>query len=125
MFKIKEIAFTAYPVTDVARARKFYEETLGLVPTMVFGEGAQQWVEYDVGQATLAIGNFGDQWAPGKSGGSVSLEVDNFDQAMQDLKGKGVSFYQEPFESPVCQMAFVSDPDGNAVGLHHRKAAAS
>lgn len=125
MFKIKEIAFTAYPVTDVARARKFYEDALGLVPTMVFGEGAQQWVEYDVGAATLAIGNFGDQWAPGKSGGSVSFEVDNFEQAMQDLKGKGVSFYQEPFESPVCRMAFVSDPDGNAVGLHHRKGAAS
>jgi hypothetical protein len=26
----KKVAFTYYPVTDVARARKFYEETLGL-----------------------------------------------------------------------------------------------
>ena len=25
-----KVAFTYYPVTDVARARKFYEETLGL-----------------------------------------------------------------------------------------------
>lgn len=27
---IKHIAFTLYPVTDMARARRFYEETLGL-----------------------------------------------------------------------------------------------
>ena len=27
----KKVAFTYYPVTDVARARKFYKETLGLV----------------------------------------------------------------------------------------------
>jgi extradiol dioxygenase family protein len=26
----KKVAFTYYPVADVARARKFYEETLGL-----------------------------------------------------------------------------------------------
>jgi hypothetical protein len=26
----KKVAFTMYPVTDVARARKFYEETFGL-----------------------------------------------------------------------------------------------
>ena len=26
----KKVAFTMYPITDVARARRFYEETLGL-----------------------------------------------------------------------------------------------
>jgi predicted enzyme related to lactoylglutathione lyase len=26
----KKVAFTMYPISDVARARKFYEETLGL-----------------------------------------------------------------------------------------------
>jgi predicted enzyme related to lactoylglutathione lyase len=26
----KKVAFTMYPITDVARARKFYEETFGL-----------------------------------------------------------------------------------------------
>jgi catechol 2,3-dioxygenase-like lactoylglutathione lyase family enzyme len=26
----KKVAFTMYPIADVARARRFYEETLGL-----------------------------------------------------------------------------------------------
>lgn len=30
--RYKEIAFVAYPVTDVIRARKFYEGVLGLKP---------------------------------------------------------------------------------------------
>jgi catechol 2,3-dioxygenase-like lactoylglutathione lyase family enzyme len=29
MMDYKEIAFVAYPVTDVARSRKFYEDVLG------------------------------------------------------------------------------------------------
>jgi catechol 2,3-dioxygenase-like lactoylglutathione lyase family enzyme len=32
MITYKEIAFVAYPVTDIARARKFYEGVLGLKP---------------------------------------------------------------------------------------------
>lgn len=28
----------------------------------------------------------------------------------------------EPMESPVCHMAVVSDPDGNSVTIHRRKA---
>ena len=38
MLKVTEIAFTCYPVTDMARARKFYEGVLGLKPTMLEGE---------------------------------------------------------------------------------------
>ena len=32
--KITELAYTGTPVTDMARARVFYEEVLGLKPTM-------------------------------------------------------------------------------------------
>ena len=32
MIRYKEIAFIAYPVTDIPRARKFYEGVLGLKP---------------------------------------------------------------------------------------------
>ena len=41
MLKVTEIAFSCYPVKDMARARKFYEGVLGLKPTMVFGEPAE------------------------------------------------------------------------------------
>ena len=55
--KVTEIAFSCYPVTDMARARKFYEGVLGLKPTMIVGEpGGMQWTEYDIANGTLSIG---------------------------------------------------------------------
>ena len=38
MLKVTEIAFSCYAVTDMARARDFYEGVLGLKPTMIVGE---------------------------------------------------------------------------------------
>jgi extradiol dioxygenase family protein len=40
----KKVAFTYYPVTDVARARKFYEETLGLKSGSAGNQGDNWWV---------------------------------------------------------------------------------
>ena len=34
---IIDIAFSSYPVTDLKRARRFYETTLGLIPARCFG----------------------------------------------------------------------------------------
>ena len=54
----KKVAFTYYPVTDVARARKFYEETLGLKSGSAGNQGGW-WAEYDLpGGGCLAITNF-------------------------------------------------------------------
>ena len=40
MIKITTFAFTAYPVTDLARARAFYEKLLGLKPATAWeGDG--------------------------------------------------------------------------------------
>jgi hypothetical protein len=36
--KVTEIAFTGYPVTNLKRARQFYEGVLGLKPSHVFGD---------------------------------------------------------------------------------------
>jgi hypothetical protein len=47
MIRYKEIAFMAYPVTDVARARKFYEGALGLKPNAPLKSESQMWIEYD------------------------------------------------------------------------------
>jgi len=44
----KKVAFTYYPVADVARARKFYEETLGLKSGSAGNQGDNWWVEYDL-----------------------------------------------------------------------------
>ena len=60
--KAKNIAFTGIPVTDIKRARAFYEGVLGLKASGEFGDGV--WIEYDIGADTLAIGSVGDQWKP-------------------------------------------------------------
>lgn len=120
--KIIEIAFSVYPVTDMAKARAFYEEILGLTPSMTVGEpGGMEWTEYDINGDTLALGAGAPDWNPASSGCSVGLEVEDFDVSIDELRAAGVSFHMEPFETPVCRMAFVLDPDGNAICIHKRK----
>jgi predicted enzyme related to lactoylglutathione lyase len=120
--KITEIAFSVYPVTDMARAREFYEGVLGLKVTAQTGEpGGMEWTEFDISNGTLAIGAGVTDWKPTSSGCSVGLEVDDFDAAIAELKAQSVKFHMGPFETPVCHMAFVLDPDGNAICIHKRK----
>lgn len=120
--KIIEIAFTAYPVTDLKRARRFYEETLGLEPTRFFGDDDSAWIEYDIGPGTLAITNMAPDWKPSPGGGCAGLEVDDFPAAIQQLRDGGVTIVNGPMETPVCHMAVAADPDGNSVTIHKRKA---
>ena len=123
MLKVTEIAFSCYPVTDMARARKFYEEVLGLKPTMIVGEaGGMQWTEYDIGAGTLSLGAGAPDFQPRSDGCSVGLEMEDFDSAIAELRAKGVKFKMEPFPTPICRMAFISDPDGNTICIHKRRA---
>ena len=50
--KATNIAFTGIPVTDMKRARDFYEGVLGLKPSEDFSEGV--WIEYEIGPGTIA-----------------------------------------------------------------------
>jgi len=123
MLKVIEIAFSCYPVTDMAQARKFYEEILHLKPAVTVGEpGSFQWTEYEIGSGTLALGAGAPDWHPRSDGCSVGLEMENFDAAITELRSKGVKFKMEPFPTPVCNMAFISDPDGNTICIHKRHA---
>ena len=123
MLKVTEIAFSCYPVTDMARARKFYEGVLGLKTTYHAGEpGGMEWTEYDIANGTLSIGAGAPGWKPTAEGCSVGLEVEDFDAAIAHLKAQGVKFHLEPFPTPVCRMAFIYDPDGNAICIHKRNA---
>ena len=122
MLKITEIAFSCYPVLDMARARKFYEGVLGLKATYHAGEpGGMEWTEYDIAHGTLCIGAGAPGWKPTSEGCSVGLEVEDFEAAIAHLKANGVEFHMEPFETPVCRMAFIHDADGNAICIHKRK----
>jgi len=114
---VKDIAFFAYSVRDVPRARAFYAETLGLRPGQSFGD---HWVEFDVGNATFGVGN-GEPlgFEPGASTGAA-FEVDDM-QAMRDrLLAAGVEV-SEIYEFPACSSCFARDPEGNRFALHQRR----
>lgn len=120
MLEVIEFAFHGYVVTDIARARAFYEGALNLKVATVFEDEDSCWIEYEVGPHTLAISKASEVWQPSRNGGGVALEVADFDAAIASLKEKGVPFYLGPLTSPVCRMAVVSDPDGNSICIHKR-----
>lgn len=120
--RVLEFAFTGYPVTDMARARAFYEGVLGLKTGMVWEESDHAWVEYDLGGHTLAINNGAKEWRPSSDGPALALEVEDFDATIAFLKARGVRFTLEPLQTPVCCLAVILDPDGNALAIHKRHA---
>ncbi len=115
---IKEIAFTAYRVTDMTKARAFYEGTLGLSPGNVYGD---KWVEYGIGGGFFAIQTVTEEEPSGQRG-LGAFEVDDLDRTVADLRAAGVAFMTDTIvESPICHMALVKDPDDNPVCLHKSK----
>ncbi len=117
--RIKSIGFVGIPVTDLKRARGFYEDVLGLKTSDEMMSG--RWVEYAVGDDTLAIANVSDAWRPSDQGTGAAFEVEDFDDAIKRLKDRHVRFAAEPFETPCCHMAVVQDPDGNKLIIHKLK----
>jgi catechol 2,3-dioxygenase-like lactoylglutathione lyase family enzyme len=63
---IKEIAFTGSSVTDIKRARAFYEDVLGLKPAEEMAGG--KWIEYEVGGGIFAITNIDRNGRPAVRG---------------------------------------------------------
>lgn len=117
---IKAIAFTAYPVSDLKRARDFYENTLGLQPG---GFASDFWQEYELGNGTFGIGMLppdGPEYYR-RPGGSLALEVDDLDRAVETLKQKGIPFVAGPNDFPNCRMVVIADPDNNVITLHQLK----
>ena len=119
---LQKVAFTMYPVKDMPRARAFYEDTLALGPGS--GGTSSPWVEFDLpGGGCLAITTVSESQPSASAGGTVAFEVDDLPATIADLKEKGVTFAADNIESPVCRMAIVKDPDGNAIILHKLKTA--
>jgi predicted enzyme related to lactoylglutathione lyase len=115
--KIKAIAFVGIPVTNMNRARDFYENVLGLLPDPEMT--GEHWTEYPIGGETLALACVGEHWKPSRDGTSAALEVDNLDAAIARLEERKVSYNK--VDSPVCRMAIIEDPDGNKVIIHNLK----
>ena len=115
--KIKNIAFVGIPVTDMKRARAFYENVLGLQPDPEMT--GEHWTEYSIGEGTLAIACVGEQWKPSNEGTSAALEVENLEEAIARFEELKIAY--DKVDSPVCHMAIIEDPDSNKLVIHKLK----
>jgi len=116
--QVKEVAFVFHPVTEVARARSFYEGFLGLkAGIQVEIAPGQWWIEFDVAGVALAISNA----VPGTPASSLTLEVADLDAALAAAREANVALAFDVMEFPPCRMFAIKDPDGNQIGLHQRK----
>jgi catechol 2,3-dioxygenase-like lactoylglutathione lyase family enzyme len=117
MIDVQWLDFVSVPTRDIARARDFYVEVLGLRPSP-FTVG-----EVEAGNVTLGFWNpeqDGEQFQPNIAG--IALRVPDVANARAALEAAGVDFIGATVDSGVCHMAFLRDPDGNTVILHHRYA---
>ncbi|HKU44227.1 MAG TPA: VOC family protein [Polyangiales bacterium] len=116
----KKVAFTMFPVADAARARGFYEKTLGFKRGSASEDGV--WTEYDLpGGGCLAL--FGGPQAKPSPGAGVSIafEVEDLDALNKQLKTAGVKYQADMIPSPVCRMSIIQDTEGNSIILHELK----
>jgi len=86
MLKITESAATL-PAQDIARARKFYEQRLGLTPAEVGQDGG---VVYKTGTTGFLV--FPSTGKPSGDHTQLSLDVENVEATVNELKKSGVKF---------------------------------
>jgi catechol 2,3-dioxygenase-like lactoylglutathione lyase family enzyme len=118
---ISGVDFVSAPTRDLAAAKRFYGETLGL-PCSASPEG-KPFAEFETGSLTISViepEKMGLKYTPNQN--HIALHVDDVASARAELEGRGVVFQGDIFDTGVCHMAFFADLDGNALMLHHRYA---
>ena len=120
--KVKAIDFVISHVTDTREAVRFYRDVLGVEQGFIndggiSGDGlTDTWTEFDTRPVTLALVRWEEQ--AGRPG--IALAVEDVDEAVEELRGKGVEIVMEPAESGSCRMAWIKDPWGNLLCIHRR-----
>jgi predicted enzyme related to lactoylglutathione lyase len=89
MLESAEVA-AQIPASDFARAKKFYQETLGLKVTQDMGEGGAR---LDAGNGTF-FWLYPSQFDGTNQATALGFEVDDVVKAVETLSGKGVKFEQ-------------------------------
>ena len=117
MLDVERVDFASVPTRDVAAARRFYGEVLGLRTNPATP------AEFETANLTLALWEperDGEAFAPNTAG--LALRVPDVAAARAELEGRGVEFLGENVDTGVCLMAFFRDPDGNVLALASRVA---
>src|SRR3954467_52356 len=103
-----------YPVTDLAKARCWYSEVLGLEP--YFDEPF--YVGFNVGGFELGLDPDTSDQKPGAGGSGAYWGVTSMDDAMKSLKASGAKIHSDAREvGEGIKVASIEDPFGNVIGL--------
>ena len=113
----------AVAVSDMDRAKEFYEGKLGLSDGRDVEDGGRS---YPCGEGS-ELHIFPSANAGGSGSTVAGWDVDDLEAVVEDLSGKGVTFeqYEEPLKTdergiadlPEARAAWFKDPDGNVFGL--------
>ena len=108
-------------VKDLDRARRFYEDTLGLKTRDEWGEGVT------LESGGTAINLYKSEFAGTNKATALNFDVDDIDREVGELKDKGVMFehYDLPgleqkgdcYVAEGMKTAWFKDPDGNILSL--------
>lgn len=121
MIKPKSFSHAAFRVSDVAKARDFYERVVGLktIPRPDFGFGG---VWYGIGNNALHLISSENRGSkPDPLGPHVAFEVEDFDATKASLKEQGIEFLEAPANLGAGRQLWILDPDGNTVELRTDK----
>jgi predicted enzyme related to lactoylglutathione lyase len=123
---LKTAPISAYiPVTDIDRARRFYEVILGIQPKEEFGGG----VVYECGNGTSFF-MYRSAGAGTSKASYAFWEVDDVEAEVAELKARGVAF--EQYDMPGIEMqnsiataggaktAWFKDTEGNILAVSQR-----
>ena len=123
---LKDHAIVAYiPVANVSRARKFYEEKVGLTPKETYAGG----VIYECGDGTWVF-MYPSAGAGTNKASTAFWSVDDVENEVAELKSRGVVFeeYDTPGIKTVngiatgggAKTAWFKDSEGNILAVSQR-----
>jgi catechol 2,3-dioxygenase-like lactoylglutathione lyase family enzyme len=102
-------------VTDLERARAFYEDGLGL-PLAAKGSFGFQFGEQPPFLGVHPAAHDGAKAMVGRETG-LTIRVEDLVGLRADLGMRGISLLTEPVQQGFGRMAMVADPDGNVLAL--------
>lgn len=119
--KITKLPFFVLPVTNISRARQFYEDMLQLRASRIFEKDGDGLIDYDIAEGRLRVVCGGALYGDVKPGGMIALEADSFAEVLAHLRANKVPFEKAPVETAESQHAVVLDPDGNRIIVYKPK----
>jgi glyoxylase I family protein len=127
MIAIRALHHVAVTVTDLARAKRFYGEVLGLreIPRPPFDFGGA-WYDAGLQQLHLIVHSptrtMRHTTEIDSRDGHLALQVASYDEALAHLRAHGVELLDRPDNLTPWAQIYVTDPDGNVIELNAERA---